>query len=71
MVNAAAWTDKAIVKPYEGPWLQLERKPLTRGATYSMYGGSGSSRSVTGDGTAQIMKTIIARHRAGRAAVPS
>lgn len=46
---AAAWADKAIVKPHEGPWMQLERKPLTRGATYGMYGGSGSSRSVTGD----------------------
>jgi len=47
--QAAAWADKAIVKPYEGPWLELGRNPLTRGATYSMYGGSGSSRSVTGD----------------------
>ena len=47
--QAAAWADKAIVKPYEGPWFELGRKPLTRGATYSMYGGSGSSRSVTGD----------------------
>ncbi len=47
--QAVSWADKAIVKPYEGPWLQLERKALTRGATYSMYGGSGSSRSVAGD----------------------
>jgi len=47
--QAAAWADKAIVKPYEGPWRELGRKALTRGATYSMYGGSGSSRSVTGD----------------------
>ncbi len=47
--QAAAWADKAIVKPYEGPWLELGRNPLTRGATYSMYGGSGSSRSVAGD----------------------
>jgi len=47
--QAVAWADKAIVKPYEGPWNKLERKALTRGATYSMYGGSGSSRSVLGD----------------------
>ena len=47
--QAAAWADKAIVKPYEGPWFELGRKPLTRGATYSMYGGSGSSRSAAGD----------------------
>ncbi|MBA3451765.1 MAG: hypothetical protein H0T42_01565, partial [Deltaproteobacteria bacterium] len=47
--QAAAWADKAVIKPYEGTWLELERKPLTRGATYSMYGGSGSSRSATGD----------------------
>ncbi len=46
---AAAWTEKAVVKKTEGPWLELERKPLTRGLTYSMYGGSGSSRSATGD----------------------
>lgn len=47
--QAAAWTETAIVRPTEGPWYQLDRKPLTRGATYSMYGGSGTSRSVTGD----------------------
>lgn len=47
--QAASWADKAIVKPYEGPWQELERKPLTRGLTYGMYGGSGSLTSVTGD----------------------
>ncbi len=47
--QAAAWTETAIVRPTEGPWLQLERKPLTRGATYGVYGGYGSSRSVYGD----------------------
>lgn len=47
--QAAAFTEKAIVRPNEGPWLQLERKPLTRGATYGVYGGYGSSRSVYGD----------------------
>lgn len=47
--QAASWTEKAIVKPYEGPWVPIERKPLSRGLTYGMYGGSGSLRSVTGD----------------------
>lgn len=47
--QAAAWTEKAIVRPNEGPWLQLDRKPLTRGGTYGVYGGYGSSRSVYGD----------------------
>ncbi len=46
--NAARWADRAIVTPREGPWLELERKPLTRSGNYSMYGGSGSSRSATG-----------------------
>ncbi|MBL0213395.1 MAG: hypothetical protein IPQ07_05905 [Myxococcales bacterium] len=47
--QAAAWTEKAVVRPTEGPWLQLDRKPLTRGGTYGLYGGYGSSRSVYGD----------------------
>ena len=47
--QAAAWTEKAIVRPYEGPWQELERKPLTRGGTYGVYGGYGSSRSAYGD----------------------
>lgn len=47
--QAAAWTEKAIVRPSEGPWLQLDRKPLTRTGTYGMYGGYSSSRSVLGD----------------------
>lgn len=46
----AAWADKAIVKPEEGPWHQLERHPLHRtGPTYSMYGGVGSLRSAHGE----------------------
>ncbi len=46
----AAQTEKAIVRPTEGPWLELGRAPLTRtGWTYSMYGGSGSLRSINGD----------------------
>ncbi|MBA3464814.1 MAG: hypothetical protein H0T46_33075 [Deltaproteobacteria bacterium] len=47
--QAAAWTESAIVKPTEGPWLQLDRKPLTRAFAYGLYGGYGSSKSVYGD----------------------
>lgn len=48
--NTAAWTDRAIVKPYEGPWNPIERAPLTRlGWTYGMYGGTGSLRSADGN----------------------
>jgi hypothetical protein len=47
--QAAAWTETAIVKPYEGPWQQLDRSPLTRGGTYGVYGGYGTSKSVYGD----------------------
>jgi hypothetical protein len=44
--RAAAWTDTAVVRPTEGPWLHLERAALTRtGVTYGMYGGIGSLRS--------------------------
>lgn len=47
--NAAAWADSAVVRPTEGPWLQLERAPLSRrGITYGMYGGTGSLRSADG-----------------------
>jgi hypothetical protein len=46
----AAWTDKAIVRSTEGPWLELQRQPLTRrGWGYSMYGGTGSFRSINGE----------------------
>lgn len=48
--NALAYADKAIVRPNEGPWQELQRKPLSRqGGTYSLYGGYGTSRSVLGD----------------------
>jgi len=48
--QTAAMTDKAIVRPNEGPWRELSRAPLTRnGWTYSMYAGSGSLRSINGD----------------------
>jgi len=47
--RAAAWTDTAVVRSTEGPWLQLERAPLSRrGLTYGMYGGTGSLRSADG-----------------------
>ncbi len=47
--QTAAWTETAIVRSTEGPWLQLERKPLTRTGSYGMYAGSGSLKSVTGN----------------------
>lgn len=47
--QAAAWTETAIVKPYEGPWQQLDRSPLTRRGTYGVYAGAGTSKSVYGD----------------------
>jgi hypothetical protein len=47
--NAAAWADRAVVRPTEGPWLELERAPLSReGVTYGMYGGTGSLQSADG-----------------------
>ena len=46
--QAAAWTEKAIVRPTEGPWRELRRHPLMRGGTYGVFGGTGSSTSVTG-----------------------
>lgn len=46
---AAAWTDKAIVRPDQGPWRQLERAPLWRtGPSLSMYAGSGLLSSADG-----------------------
>lgn len=46
----AAQTEKAIVRPAEGPWLSLDRAPLTRtGWGYSMYGGTGTFRSINGE----------------------
>ncbi len=48
--GTAAWADKAIIRPSEGPWQALERHPLHRtGPTYSMYGGVGSLRSAYGE----------------------
>jgi hypothetical protein len=46
--QTAAWTEKAIVTPSEGPWHELGRGPLQRKLNYGVYGGYGSSKSVTG-----------------------
>lgn len=47
--NTADWADRAVVRRTEGPWLELERAPLSRmGLTYGMYGGTGSLRSADG-----------------------
>lgn len=47
--EAAAWTDKAIVRPDQGPWNQLERAPLWRtGPSLSMYAGTGFLSSADG-----------------------
>jgi hypothetical protein len=51
--SAAAWTETAVVRSNEGPWLELDRAPLSRtGVTYGMYGGTGSLRSA--DGTTEF-----------------
>ena len=48
--GAVAWAETAVVRPTEGPWLELERAPLSRqGLSYGMYGGLGSLRSASGE----------------------
>lgn len=48
--GAVAWADTAIVRRGEGPWLELDRAPLSReGLAYGMFGGTGSLRSAAGD----------------------
>jgi len=48
--DAAAFTETAVVRPTEGPWLELDRAPLSRkGLSYGMYGGTGSLQSAAGD----------------------
>ncbi len=57
--DAAAWTDKAIVRPNDGPWHELGRAPLTRwGGTLGLYGGTGTLRSARGDNGAGPAFTI-------------
>jgi hypothetical protein len=47
--GSAAWARKAVVRPSEGPWRNLERHPLDReGPTYGMYAGTGTLRSADG-----------------------
>ncbi|MBA2542904.1 MAG: hypothetical protein H0V17_24875, partial [Deltaproteobacteria bacterium] len=46
---AAEWTDKAVIRPDQGPWTQLERAPLWRtGPSLSMYAGTGTLSSADG-----------------------
>jgi hypothetical protein len=48
--DAVAWTETAVVRPTEGPWLELDRAPLSRqGLAYGVYGGAASLRSIDGD----------------------
>lgn len=47
---AAQWTQKAIIRPTDGPWRNLERAPLWRnGPTMGLYGGTGTLYSAHGD----------------------
>jgi hypothetical protein len=44
------WAEIAMVRNNEGPWLELDRAPLSReGLAYGMFGGTGSLRSAAGD----------------------
>ncbi len=58
--ETVGWIDRAYVRASEGPWLELDRAPLSRhGWTYSMYGGAATMRSVAGDkalGTAFLVQ---------------
>jgi hypothetical protein len=48
--DAANWAQKAIIRPMEGPWRNLERAPLWReGPTMGMYAGTGTLHSAHGD----------------------
>jgi hypothetical protein len=59
--NAVAWTRKAIIRPTEGPWRNLERHPLDRkGPTMGMYAGTGTLYSAHGDKGAGPAFTIQA-----------
>lgn len=59
--NAAAWTEKAVLIPNEGPWRTLQRAPLWRdGMTYGVYAGTGTFYSAYGDRGAGPSFTIQA-----------
>lgn len=46
----AAWADRAVVLPNEGPWTEQGRAPLDRaGFTYSVMVGLGQTKSAFGD----------------------
>lgn len=46
----ATWAEYGVVRPTEGPWRELRRRPLWRqGPTYALLGGSGSFESAVGD----------------------
>jgi hypothetical protein len=48
--STAAWAERAVVRPSEGPWRRLGRAPLDRaGFTYSVLVGAGTS--ISGDST--------------------
>lgn len=48
--GTAAWAERAVVRPSEGPWQRLGRAPLDRaGFTYSVLVGAGTA--ISGDGT--------------------
>ena len=48
--GTAAWAERAVVRPAEGPWRPLGRAPLDRtGWSYSVLLGAGTA--VSGDGT--------------------
>lgn len=47
--GAVDWAETAVVRRTEGPWLELDRAPLSRqGLAYGMFGGTGSMRSADG-----------------------
>ena len=58
--EAAAFTEKAVVRSDEGPWRELGRAPLDRqGFTYAMFGGVGTYTSIDGStdsGTATTLQ---------------
>ncbi len=58
--ETVAFTRTAVIRPTEGPWRQLDRSPLTRGATYGMYTGWATTRSAYGDVDSSTAFTVQA-----------